>query len=127
MKRARNRWYLWTAVAAMACAPLAARAQEEIDAGKGNPRDVAAANEALKGWWTEAAKTRDQRLQWWRDARFGCFIHWGVYSDLAGEYNGKRGGGYAEHIMRQLKIPRQEYLEKVVANFDPEKFNADER
>src|SRR5947199_4812994 len=74
-------------------------AQDETDVGKGNPRDVAAANEALNGWWTEALKTRDQRLQWWRDARFGCFIHWGVYSALGGEFDGRRGGGYSEHIM----------------------------
>jgi alpha-L-fucosidase len=102
------------------------RAQDEPTSRHDNPRDAAEAQEALKGWWTQALKTRDERLAWWRDARFGCFIHWGVYSDLAGEYKGKRGGGYAEHIMRQLKIPRQEYLENVVANFDPEKFNADE-
>jgi alpha-L-fucosidase len=112
--------------AAIACGPLMARAQEETDAGKGNPRDVAAADAALKGWWTEAAKTRDQRLEWWRDARFGCFIHWGVYADLGGEFEGRRGGGYSEHIMRQLKIPLKVYKEKVVANFDPEQFNADE-
>lgn len=87
-------------------------------------RDQAAATEALKGWWTAALKNRDDRLAWWRDAKFGCFIHWGVYSDLAGEYHGRKGGAYSEHIMRQLKIPRQEYLDEVVAKFDPEKFDA---
>jgi alpha-L-fucosidase len=93
---------------------------------KGNPRDVAAANEALRGWWTESQKTRDQRLAWWREARFGCFIHWGVYAGPAGEWNGKNAGGYAEHLMRHERIPLAEYKEKVVSVFDPEKFNANE-
>ncbi|HZZ29222.1 MAG TPA: alpha-L-fucosidase [Pirellulales bacterium] len=87
-------------------------------------RDEAAAAEALKGWWTAALKTRDDRLNWWRDAKFGCFIHWGVYADLAGEYNGRKSGSYSEHIMRQLTIPRQEYLDEVVSKFNPEKFDA---
>ncbi len=115
-----------SSIIAIVLITLPARAQDESSQRRDNPRDAAEAQEALKGWWTDAAKTRDERLEWWRDARFGCFIHWGVYSDLGGEYKGKRGGGYAEHIMRQLKIPRQEYLENVVANFDPEKFDANE-
>ena len=48
-------------------------------------------------------KTRDERLAWWREARFGCFIHWGVYSGPAGEWNGKNAGGYAEHLMRHCQ------------------------
>ena len=75
-------------------------------------RDEAAAIAAAKGWWTAAQKNRDERLAWWRDDKFGCFIHWGVYSDLAGEYKGRKGGAYSEHIMRQLTIPRQEYLDR---------------
>jgi alpha-L-fucosidase len=89
-------------------------------------RDDAAIKDAIDGWWTAALPTRDARLAWWRDAKFGCFIHWGVYSSLGGEYKGRKGGSYSEHIMRQLTIPRQEYLDEVVAKFDPEKFNADE-
>ncbi|HEY2759540.1 MAG TPA: alpha-L-fucosidase, partial [Pirellulales bacterium] len=87
-------------------------------------RDEAEMAEALKGWWTAADQHRQQRLAWWRDDRFGCFIHWGVYSDLAGQYKGRQGGAYSEHIMRQLTIPRQEYLDEIVAKFDPEKFDA---
>jgi alpha-L-fucosidase len=89
-------------------------------------RDAAAAQEALHGWWSAALKTRDQRLAWWRDARFGCFIHWGAYSRLGGEFEDHKGGTYSEHIMRQLKIPLAVYKEKVVAPFNPEKFDADE-
>ena len=68
---------------------------------------------------------RDARVAWHTEARFGCFVHWGVYSELGNEFEGRRGGTYAEHIMRVLKIPRQVYLDKVVRNFDPEKFDAD--
>ena len=56
-------------------------------------------------WWRESMKTHDQRIAWWREARFGMFIHWGVYSSLGNEFEGRKGGGYAEHIQRILKIP----------------------
>src|SRR5258706_15798577 len=65
---------------------------------------------------------RDARVAWHKEARFGCFVHWGVYSRLGNEYDGRQGGTYAEHIMRVLKIPRAEYLEKVAKPFNPEKF-----
>ena len=71
-------------------------------------------------------KTHDQRIAWWREAKFGCFIHWGVYSTFGGEWNGKPFRGYAEHMMRINKIPRAEYEAKVVSIFNPVKFNADE-
>ena len=89
-------------------------------------RDRKAIDEAEQGWWKAAQATRDQRLSWWREARFGCFIHWGVYSGPAGEWNGKPFKGYAEHLMRIQKIPLAEYKTKVVAPFNPEKFNAEE-
>ena len=71
-------------------------------------------------------KTRDTRLQWWREARFGMFVHWGVYSGLGNEYKGRQGGGYAEHIQRVLKIPIPEYRAEVAGSFNPTNFNADE-
>ena len=73
----------------------------------------------------EPDPARDARIAWHKDARFGCFMHWGVYSELGNEFHGKKGGGYAEHIMRVLKIPRQVYLDEVVRNFDPVHFDAD--
>ena len=89
-------------------------------------RDRKVIDEAEQGWWKAAQTTRDQRLAWWREARFGCFIHWGVYSGPAGEWNGKPFKGYAEHLMRIQKIPLAEYKSKVVAPFNPAKFNAEE-
>lgn len=74
---------------------------------------------------TEPDPARDARVQWHKDARFGAFIHWGVYSTIGGVWPGVKSGTYSEHLMRWAKIPRAEYLEKVVKPFDPEKFDAD--
>ena len=87
-------------------------------------RDQKAIDEAVNGWWSASMKTRDSRIAWWRDARFGMFIHWGIYSLPAGEWDGKNTGGYAEHLMRKAKIPRSTYLE-LAHRFNPIKFNAD--
>ena len=92
---------------------------------RGRQRDQQAIDEALNGWWTSSMKEHDQRLSWWRDARFGMFIHWGVYSRAGGEWKGQKVDGYAEHLMRKEKISRKEYLE-LAHGFNPVKFNADE-
>ncbi|MBL7966748.1 MAG: alpha-L-fucosidase [Prolixibacteraceae bacterium] len=68
----------------------------------------------------------DSRLGWWRDARFGMFVHWGVYSNLSGSWKGKDYGGYGEHIQRMAQIPIREYIDKVAGSFNPIEFNADE-
>ncbi len=46
---------------------------------------------------------------WWREAKFGMFIHYGLYSLLAGEYKGKRTENIAEWIMHDLDIPKEDY------------------
>jgi alpha-L-fucosidase len=71
----------------------------------------------------ETQAQHDARLQWWREARFGLFIHWGLYAVPAGEWNGKTN--YAEWIRNNAHIPLEEY-EKLVQMFDPNDFNADE-
>jgi alpha-L-fucosidase len=73
----------------------------------------------------ETPAQRDARLKWWREARFGMFIHWGVYSVPAGTYNGKKIGGIGEWIMNSGKIPTAEY-QKYAKEFNPVKFNADQ-
>lgn len=88
-------------------------------------RDKAAIDSAVGGWWTASMKNHEQRIAWWREARFGCFIHWGVYSVPGGEWNGKKVEGYAEHLMRKEKISRQQYAEKLIQYFNPEHFDAD--
>ena len=75
-------------------------------------------------WWRDSRTNLDERLGWFRDARFGMFIHWGVYSGLGNEFQGRKGGGYAEHIQRVLKIPIPEYRQEVAGNFNPTNFNA---
>jgi len=69
--------------------------------------------------------TPEQRLAWWHEARYGLFIHWGLYASLAGEWNGKKQTGIGEWIMRDLQIPIPEY-EKLADDFNPVKFDADQ-
>ena len=73
----------------------------------------------------ENKQQRDERMQWWREARFGMFIHWGVNSVPAGTYKGKRIPGIGEWIMERADIPVAEY-EQFAKQFNPVKFNADE-
>ncbi|HEV2693319.1 MAG TPA: alpha-L-fucosidase [Verrucomicrobiae bacterium] len=64
-----------------------------------------------------------QRLAWWSEARFGMFIHWGLYSQDGCFYKGTNGG--SEHMMQRLKIPLADYA-KIADDFNPTNFNADE-
>jgi alpha-L-fucosidase len=73
----------------------------------------------------ETPAQRDARMHWWREARFGMFIHWGVYSVPAGTYNDRQIPGIGEWIMNRGKIPVAEYRE-YAKQFNPVKFNADE-
>jgi len=74
---------------------------------------------------TETEAERDQRMKWWREARFGMFIHWGLYAVPAGEYKGQRSTRIGEWIMEWANIPRAEY-EKFASQFNPVKFDAHE-
>ena len=73
----------------------------------------------------ETKTQRDQRMRWWREARFGMFIHWGIYAVPAGEYKGQRSEHVGEWIMEWANIPRVEY-EKFASQFNPVKFAARE-
>ena len=73
----------------------------------------------------ETPAERDRRMKWWREARFGMFIHWGLYAVPAGEYNGQRSKRIGEWIMDWANIPRAEY-EKFASKFNPVKFDARE-
>ncbi len=68
---------------------------------------------------------QDQKMEWWREARFGMFIHWGLYAQPAGEWKGERIPGISEWIMARAEIPVSEY-EKLAETFNPVKYNADE-
>jgi alpha-L-fucosidase len=69
--------------------------------------------------------TQDQKMQWFREAKFGLFIHWGLYCIPAGEWKGQKIPGIGEWIMNRAKIPVTEY-EQLAAQFNPVKFNAEE-
>lgn len=69
--------------------------------------------------------SRDARMKWWREARFGMFIHWGDYAQWAGMYHGHEVAHGGEWIMNRAKIPVAEYQARA-KEFNPVKFNADE-
>jgi alpha-L-fucosidase len=69
--------------------------------------------------------TQDERMKWFREAKFGLFIHWGLYSIPAGEWKGKAIPGIGEWIMNRAQIPVTEY-EQLAKQFNPVKFNAEE-
>ena len=73
----------------------------------------------------ETKEQRDARMGWWREAKFGMFIHWGVYAVPAGIYHDKPVAGIGEWIMNKGKIPMAEY-QQFAKDFNPVKFNADE-
>ena len=70
---------------------------------------------------TETAPEYEARMKWWREARFGLFIHWGLYSIPAGEWNGNTGHG--EWIRTTAEIPVGVY-DSFIAQFNPVKFDA---
>ncbi|MBC7234835.1 MAG: alpha-L-fucosidase, partial [Chloroflexi bacterium] len=67
----------------------------------------------------------DPRLNWFRDAKFGLFIHWGLYALLAGTWQGQKVPGIGEWIMYRAQIPVREY-EQLAKRFNPIKFDAAE-
>ena len=67
---------------------------------------------------------REQRIAWWREAKFGMFIHWGLYALPAGEWDGKYFDGIGEWIMFKARIPIDEY-EALAADFNPTAFDAE--
>src|SRR6266566_4050544 len=72
-----------------------------------------------------ADSAREARLAWFRDARYGLFIHWGLYAIPAGQWKGKTVPGIGEWIMNRAKIPVTEY-EQLATQFNPTRFSADE-
>ena len=113
---------LSAAVLASTCGSAEAESSSHGD----NNFDLPSKDSPEAAWWRDSMKTRDERLAWFREARFGMFIHWGVYSGLGNEFHGRKGGGYAEHIQRVLKIPIPVYRREVAGTFNPTNFNADE-
>ena len=73
----------------------------------------------------ESESDRNARMAWWKEARFGMFVHWGIYSVVGGKYKGQDLPNSAEWMMCRGKIPISEYQE-YAAQFNPIKFDSDE-
>ena len=81
--------------------------------GKKNSQDVTSKTDVTQ-------VTDEERMKWWKEARFGMFIHWGIYSVPAGFYKGEAQTNSAEWIMNKGKIPIAEY-DKFANEFNPTK------
>ncbi|HLP17270.1 MAG TPA: alpha-L-fucosidase [Bacteroidota bacterium] len=73
--------------------------------------------------FSETQKEHDRRMQWWRDARFGMFIHWGLYAVPAGTWDTTTTHG--EWIRTTAQIPLKQY-DSLVTRFNPVRFNAEQ-
>lgn len=74
----------------------------------------------------ETAEQKAERMRWWTEARFGMFIHWGVYAQFGGQYRGyEQARGGAEWIMNRCKIPVAEY-QKMAKEFNPSGYDPDQ-
>src|SRR5437016_749729 len=104
-------WPAIVAIAALIPFPDICRA---VEADAENPEAA---------WQRECGGTHDQRMKWWREARFGMFIHWGVYSVPAGVWKGEQSKHIGEWLMLDYKIPVEEYA-ALAQQFNPVKFDA---
>jgi len=69
---------------------------------------------------TDVIIDKDERMEWWREAKFGLFIHWGVYAVPAGKYGDNTNHG--EWIMHRAGIPSAEY-KRYALEFNPVKYD----
>jgi len=69
----------------------------------------------------ETPRQRDARMEWWREARFGMFVHWGLYSGMAGTWEGKPVGtrGGMEWIQQRVKADTDSYAKAAIPKFKP--------
>lgn len=74
----------------------------------------------------ETTAQRDARMKWWRDGKFGMFIHYGLYSGLAGEFQGKKYKGCVEWIQMQSGADFDTYKQEALPLFNPHSGRAEE-
>lgn len=74
--------------------------------------------------YQDTAEKKDERMQWFREAKFGMFIHWGLYSQLGGEWRDQHVTGGAEWIQKYLEIPSSQYS-PLAKSFAAPQFDAD--
>ena len=107
-----------TLMAAPGAKTKAKRGEAALDPAKVDP--VLVALEA-----TPPSAEQLARTAWYREAKFGMFIHWGLYAVPAGEWNGREVAGTGEWIMNRAKIPVKQY-EQLAGRFNPVKFDAEQ-
>ena len=73
----------------------------------------------------ETREEQDKRMAWWREAKFGMFIHWGLYALAAGMWKGECVPGIGEWIQQRAQIPIKEY-QQLAKQFNPVGFKAKE-
>ncbi len=98
---------------------------------QGAPTEVSGSNHypmpgssARISYLEESESDMAQRMKWFTDAKYGMFIHFGLYSQLGGIYEGNDQGRYAEWIQANQQIPKEEYV-KLINTWNPKNFNAD--
>jgi len=79
----------------------------------------------LRARWKTMHESKATQLEAFNEAKFGMFIHWGLYAIPAGEWKGQQMPGISEWIMQRAKIPRDEYA-ALAKQFNPVEFDADE-
>ncbi len=85
---------------------------------------MAAETESTWSYVKETPEQHAAKMQWWNTARFGMFVHWGVYSATGGEYKGKMPTNSAEWMMNKARIPIADYKTENVDKFNPTEFDA---
>ncbi len=85
---------------------------------------VSTTDKKKKDFTAESKEEFNNRMQWFTDAKYGMFIHFGLYSQLGGEWKGKTIDKYAEWIQAHADISAQEYA-MLVTSYNPKDFNAD--
>lgn len=73
---------------------------------------------------TETPEQKNERMKWFREARFGMFIHWGLYAIPAGRWEGKEISGIGEWIMNSASVPVAQY-KALASQFNPTQFSAE--
>ena len=71
----------------------------------------------------ETPAQKNDRMAWWREARFGMFIHWGLYSVAGGEWEGRRAGTIASWMAHENRVPPDQYADKLLPGFTAEHYD----
>jgi len=77
-----------------------------------------------ENYLNESKEEFQNRMLWFTNAKYGMFIHFGLYSQLGGIYEGNDSGRYAEWIQANQHIPKSDYI-KLINTWTPENFDAD--